>query len=135
MIFTLAKNSSMRYDRTVPGYPISIFVEMIKIHDEFNSVSREQHDGRMTAREQKLKENLISRLNRVEGQVRGIKGMLEKDAYCDQLLNQIAAAQAALNSVSKLVLENHIRGCVVEKIRNGEDEIIGELLNTIGRIL
>ncbi len=91
--------------------------------------------NKMTAREEKLKSGLISRLNRVEGQVRGIKGMIEKDIYCDDVLNQIAAAQAALNSVSKLVLENHIKGCLVEKIKNGDDEIVDELLKTIGKLL
>lgn len=90
---------------------------------------------RMTVREEKLKAALVLRLNRVEGQVRGIKGMVEKETYCDDILNQISAAQAALNSISKLVLENHIRGCLVKKIRNGEDEIIDELLITIGKLL
>ncbi len=90
---------------------------------------------RMTTRAEKLKSGLITRLNRVEGQVRGIKGMIEKDIYCDDVLNQIAAAQAALNSVSKLVLENHIKGCLVEKIKNGDDEIVDELLITIGKLL
>lgn len=90
---------------------------------------------RMTAREQKLKSGLLTRLNRVEGQVRGIKGMIEKDCYCDDVLNQISAAQAALDSVSKLVLENHIRGCLVKKIRAGEDDIVDELLVTIGKLL
>jgi len=90
---------------------------------------------RTTVREEKLKSGLITRLNRVEGQVRGIKGMIEKDLYCDDVLNQISAAQAALDSISKLVLENHIRGCLVKKIRNGDDEIINELLVTIGKLL
>lgn len=90
---------------------------------------------RLTLREQKLKANLVRRLNRVEGQIRGIKGMIEKDTYCDDVLNQISAAQSALNSVSKLVLENHIRGCLMKRIRNGEDEIIDELLITIGKML
>lgn len=90
---------------------------------------------RTTARDIKLKNNLISRLNRVEGQVRGIKGMIDKDIYCDDVLNQIAAAQAALNSVSKLILENHLRGCLVKKIRAGDDEIVDELLVTIGKLL
>lgn len=95
-----------------------------------------QHkEGRTTERERKLKSNLTTRLNRVEGQIRGIKGMVEKDAYCDDVLNQIAAAQAALNSVSKLVLENHIHGCFVRKIKDGEEEIVDELLNTIGKML
>lgn len=92
-------------------------------------------DNRTTSREQKLKSNLISRLNRIEGQVRGIKSMLERDAYCDDILNQISAVQAALDSASKLILENHIRGCLVEKILNGDNEIIDELLITIGKIL
>lgn len=90
---------------------------------------------RKTTRELKLKSNLITRLNRVEGQVRGIKGMIEKDSYCDDVLNQIAAAQAALNAISKLVLENHIHGCLVKKIKAGDDEIVDELLVTIGKLL
>ena len=90
---------------------------------------------RTTTRGHKLKSNLLSRLNRIEGQVRGIKGMLEKDAYCDDILNQVAAARSALDSVSKLILENHIRSCLVEKIRSGDDEIVDELLVTIGKML
>jgi DNA-binding FrmR family transcriptional regulator len=91
---------------------------------------------RMTSREKKLKSNLISRLNRVEGQIRGIKGMVEKDAYCDDVLNQVSAAQAALNSISKIILENHIRGCLVEKIKGGnDDDIVNELIVTIGKLL
>ncbi|MBR0598743.1 metal-sensitive transcriptional regulator [Sinanaerobacter chloroacetimidivorans] len=93
------------------------------------------NDMKTTHREQKLQSNLITRLNRVEGQIRGIKGMIEKDAYCNDVLNQISAVQAALDSVSKLVLENHIRGCLVKKIQAGEDEIIDELLVTIGKML
>lgn len=90
---------------------------------------------KITAREDKLKANLVTRLNRIEGQVRGIKGMIEKDSYCNDIIIQISAAQAALDSVSKLVLENHIRGCLVEKIQAGEDEIIDELIVTIGKML
>ena len=92
-------------------------------------------DNKVTIREQKLKDSLITRLNRAEGQVRGIKGMIERDAYCNDVLNQISAVQAALDSVSKLVLENHIRGCLVEKIQAGDDKIVDELLVTIGKML
>ncbi|MCL2566359.1 MAG: metal-sensing transcriptional repressor [Defluviitaleaceae bacterium] len=88
-----------------------------------------------TLREEELQKALISRLNRIEGQVRGIKGMIEKDSYCDDVLNQITAARAALNAVGVLVLENHMRQCFVEKIRNGEDEIVDELMTTINKIL
>ena len=90
---------------------------------------------KITVREDKLKSNLVTRLNRVEGQIRGIKGMIEKDVYCNDVIVQISAAQAALDSVSKMVLENHIRGCLVKKIQAGEDEIIDELIVTIGKML
>lgn len=90
---------------------------------------------RMTERGEKLKSGLLTRLNRIEGQVRGIKGMVEKDAYCDDVLNQVSAVQSALDSISKLILENHIKSCLVQKIRNGEDEIVDELITTIGKLL
>jgi len=95
----------------------------------------EDGDGNVTVRDDKLKASLITRLNRAEGQIRGIKGMIERDAYCNDVLNQIAAVRAALDSVSKLVLENHIRGCLVKKIQTGDDKIIDELLVTIGKML
>jgi CsoR family transcriptional regulator, copper-sensing transcriptional repressor len=88
-----------------------------------------------TLRDEKLKSGLIARLNRAEGQVRGIKRMVEKDAYCDDVLHQISAIQSALDSVSKLVLENHIRGCLVEKIKQDDDKIIDDLLVTIGKMM
>ena len=86
-------------------------------------------------RDDKLKDGLLKRLNRIEGQVRGIKGMVEKDIYCDDILQQISAVQSAIDSVSKLVLENHIRTCVVEKIEKGDKEIVDELLKTVGKML
>lgn len=88
-----------------------------------------------TDRETKLKDNLISRLNRIEGQVRGVKGMIDDDRYCDDVLHQIASIQASLNSVSKIILENHIRGCVVIKIQDGEVDVVEELIKSIGQIL
>ena len=91
-------------------------------------------DERSTARSLKLKNDLSVRLNRVEGQIRGIKNMIEKDVYCDNVLNQIVAAQSALESVSKLLLKNHIQGCVVEKIIMGDTEIVDELLITISKM-
>jgi DNA-binding FrmR family transcriptional regulator len=91
--------------------------------------------NKSTIREEKLKSGLVARLNRVEGQIRGIKGMVEKDAYCDDILNQIAAVRSAMNSISRLILENHIKGCLVEKIKNGDDGIVDELIVTIGKLL
>lgn len=93
------------------------------------------HEHPIMERDDKLKENLTKRLNRVEGQIRGINGMVAKDTYCDDILTQISAAKSALNSISKLVLEHHMRGCLVEDIRNGDNEVIDELLVTIGKII
>ncbi|NGZ77936.1 metal-sensitive transcriptional regulator [Saccharibacillus alkalitolerans] len=84
---------------------------------------------------EETKNNLVSRLNRIEGQIRGIKGMIEKDTYCDDVLNQIAAAQSALNSVGKLLLEGHMRSCVIERIEAGETEVIDELLITVNKLM
>ena len=70
--------------------------------------------------------DLIQRLNRIEGQVRGIKGMVERDAYCPEILVQVSAVNAALNSFNKVLLANHIRTCVAEDIREGKDETIDE---------
>lgn len=86
-------------------------------------------------REEKEYKDLIHRLNRIEGQIRGIKGMVEKDAYCTDILTQVAAANAALNSFSKVLLENHIRTCVVEDIRAGENETVDDLIKVIQKFI
>lgn len=78
---------------------------------------------------------LINRLNRIEGQVRGIRGMLEKSAYCTDILAQVAAANAALNAFSKELLAEHIRTCVAQDIRDGKDETIDELLSTLQKLM
>ncbi|MEX2462370.1 MAG: metal-sensitive transcriptional regulator [Paenibacillaceae bacterium] len=83
----------------------------------------------------KMKKNLITRLNRIEGQIRGVKGLIEKDTYCDDVLNQIAAVQSALNGVGKLLLEGHLKECVVERIQAGEIEVIDELLTTVSKLM
>ena len=84
---------------------------------------------------EEVKRNLTSRLNRVEGQVRGIKGMIERDVYCDEVITQLAAAQSALNSVAKLLLEGHMRTCVAERIREGDMEVLDEVLITIHKLM
>jgi DNA-binding FrmR family transcriptional regulator len=83
----------------------------------------------------KVKKNLMNRLSRIEGQVRGIKGLIEKDTYCDDVLNQIASIQSALNGVGKLLLEQHMKTCVVERFQEGDNEIVDELLTTINKLL
>ena len=79
--------------------------------------------------------DLIHRLNRIEGQVRGVKSMVENDAYCVDILTQVSAIQAALNGFNKELLASHIRSCVVNNIRNGNDEIIDELVTTLQRLM
>ena len=79
--------------------------------------------------------SLVNRLNRIEGQVRGIKGMLEKDAYCTDILVQVAAVNAALNEFSKELLASHIRTCVAQDIRDGKDEVIDDLVKTLQKLM
>ena len=86
-------------------------------------------------RSEKEYRDLINRLNRIEGQIRGIKGMVERDAYCPEILVQVAAANAALNSFNKVLLANHIRTCVADDIRDGKDETIDELVTTLQKLM
>lgn len=78
---------------------------------------------------------LIHRLNRIEGQIRGIKGMVENNAYCPDILIQSAAVNAAINAFNKELLANHIRTCVADDIRNGKDEAIDELVVTLQKLM
>lgn len=79
--------------------------------------------------------HLIHRLNRIEGQIRGIRGMVEKSAYCTDILAQVAAANAALNAFSRELLADHIRTCVARDIRDGKDETIDELVATLQKLM
>lgn len=79
--------------------------------------------------------SLINRLNRIEGQIRGIKGMVEKDAYCTDILVQVSAVNAALNAFNKELLSNHIKTCVADDIRNGKDETVDELVATLQKLM
>ena len=78
---------------------------------------------------------LINRLNRIEGQIRGIKRMVENDAYCPDILVQAAAANAALNAFNKELLSNHMHTCVANDIREGKDETIDELMDTLQKLM
>ena len=91
--------------------------------------------GKTKERSEKEYKDLMNRLSRIEGQVRGIKGMLERDAYCVDILVQVSAVTSALNSFNKVLLANHIRSCVVENVRSGNDEVIYELVNTIQKLM
>lgn len=111
--------------------------KVMQASDTCHAVKLDQNGKpvRQSHHSQEMKSNLISRLNRVEGQIRGIKGLIEKDTYCDDVLTQIAAAQSALNSVGKLLLEGHMKSCIVERIQAGEHEVVDELLVTVRKLM
>jgi CsoR family transcriptional regulator, copper-sensing transcriptional repressor len=90
---------------------------------------------RLAHHSDKTKQDIVTRLNRIEGQIRGISKMVSEDAYCDNVLNQITSAEAAMKAVRMLLLENHIKSCVVEQIAEGKNEVVDELLETIGRMV
>ena len=90
---------------------------------------------RIKERSEEEYKSLIHRLNRIEGQIRGIRNMLEKSAYCPDILLQVAAANAALNAFSKELLAQHIRTCVARDIREGRDETIDELVATLQKLM
>jgi DNA-binding FrmR family transcriptional regulator len=91
--------------------------------------------AKRTERPEDEYKRLLNRLSRIEGQIRGIRGMVENDAYCADILIQSAAASAALNAFNRELLASHIRGCVVRDIRDGKDEVIDELVMTIQKLM
>lgn len=90
---------------------------------------------RHKVRDEKEYKDLINRLNRIEGQIRGIKNMVEEDRYCVDILTQVSAIQSALNSFNKNLLANHIKTCVVNDIRAGNEEAVDELCGTIKKLM
>ena len=88
-----------------------------------------------TRSEAQEKRDLMNRLKRIEGQVRGLQNMLERDVYCPDILVQASAVNAALNSFSRVLLTSHIRTCVADNIREGNDEVIDELAATLQKMM
>ncbi len=86
-------------------------------------------------RSEKEYKDLINRLSRIEGQIRGIKGMVERDCYCPDIIVQVAAVNAAMNSFNKVLLANHIRSCVVSDIKEGKEETIDELVGVLQKLM
>ncbi len=91
--------------------------------------------GKETVRSEEERKKLINRLNRIEGQIRGIRGMIEYDAYCTDILTQSAAVSAAMSSFNRELLHNHIKGCVSRDIREGRDEVVDELLDILQKLM
>ena len=91
--------------------------------------------GKHKERDDREKKDLMNRLKRIEGQVRGVEGMLESGAYCTDILMQVSAITSALNSFNKVLLGNHVKTCVAENIRSGNDEVIDELVITLQKLM
>lgn len=106
------------------------FDENVNVSDECPYCS-----GKQKVRDDKEYKDLINRLRRIEGQVRGVEGMLENNAYCTDILVQVSAINSALNSFNKALLANHMKTCVAENIRKGNDEVIDELLCTLQKLM
>ena len=86
-------------------------------------------------RSEKEIRNLVNRLSRIEGQIRGIRRMVEENAYCIDILNQVSAANCALNSFTKVVLADHIKSCVAEDVREGKEDKLDELVRTLQKLM
>lgn len=106
--------------------------QLTNAEEEFNESEQTHKRKKRSGEEQRSLEN---RLSRIEGQVRGIKRMIEQDAYCIDVLVQVAAVNAALNSFSRVLLSEHIRTCVTQDIKDGKDETIEELLATLQKLM
>ena len=96
---------------------------------------KENISEKKTLRTEDERKKLINRLKRIEGQIRGICGMIENDAYCTDILIQSAAVNAAINAFNKELIGSHIRGCVVRDIKAGNDEVIDDLLSTLQKLM
>ena len=93
------------------------------------------HCQKTKHRSDEEQKRLTNRLNRIEGQVRGIRGMVEKEVYCTDILVQVAAASSALNAFSRELLGQHIRTCVADDLRDGGDEKLNELLRLLPKLM
>jgi DNA-binding FrmR family transcriptional regulator len=102
---------------------------------DFKKTNEDINALKHTERPERLKKDMMQRLSRIEGQIRGIARMVETDIYCDDILHQILSVESALAGVKKTLLEAHIKGCVLTKIRNGDSEVIEELIQTMGKMM
>ena len=91
--------------------------------------------NKMTERSDEEKKRLINRLNRIEGQIRGLKGMIEKDVYCADILTQSAAASAAINAFNRDLLARHVKSCVARDLKEGREEVVDELMDIMARLM
>lgn len=100
-----------------------------------NTTPAEKPPEKTTMRSEEQRKKLINRLSRIEGQIRGIRGMVERDAYCIDILTQSSAVNAAINSFNKDLIAAHLRGCVASDIRNGNDTALEELVVALQKLM
>ena len=117
------------------GYIIPAAGENMEMNHDTRLDPEENSNHRKKERTQEERKALIHRLNRIEGQIRGIRNMVEQDAYCPDILTQVAAASAALSSFTRMLLGAHIRTCVAEDIRAGNDGRIEELVEMLQKLM
>ncbi len=92
-------------------------------------------EKRKSHHDDKTIQDLVARMNRIEGQVRGIRGMIERRVYCDDILNQMSSVQSALHGAAQLLLEKHMKSCVAEQLRSGDGQVVDELVKTIYKLI
>ena len=127
----------MKSQYTLRGYFMLRRIYMSESTNEMNDMPEccKCLSGKHKDRDEKEFKDLMNRLKRIEGQVRGVEGMIENNAYCTDILIQVSAITSALNSFNKVLLANHMKSCVAENIRNGNDEIIDELVVTLQKLM
>lgn len=124
--------TKIRFDK----YPTGVYyIEAIKEQSIKEISLMDSNEIRTKERTEKEFRNLMNRLKRIEGQIRGIEGMLEKGAYCPDILIQVSSVTSALNSFNKELLASHVRTCVANDIRAGNDETIDELVDVLKKLM
>ena len=94
-----------------------------------------QDGGRTSHHDDKTIQDLVTRMNRIEGQIRGIRGMIERRVYCDDILNQISSVNSALHGAAQLLLEKHMKSCVTEQLQSGDGKVVDELVKTVFKLI
>ena len=125
----------MVYDNNDAKKDLELLKTQFGIDAELYIPGEEQVCCRHKHREPQEYDALLKRLSRIEGQVRGVRGMVEKEAYCTDILTQVSAIQSALNAFSRELLANHIRTCVTEGIQSGNTEVVDELVRTVEKLM
>ena len=125
----------MAYDNNDAKKDLELLKTQFGIDTELYIPEEEQACCRHKHREPQEYDALLKRLSRIEGQVRGVRGMVEKEAYCTDILTQVSAIQSALNAFSRELLANHIRTCVTEGIQSGDTEVVDELVRTVEKLM